>query len=358
MRIVKLNKNNQTQIFRELIKNLNRGALNVIPSDTVYGLAVDAGSENAVKRLIDFKSRPAGRAISVFVGCLEEAKKYVVISPDQEKIINQRLPAALTMVLQSKHKLAQSLESEKGTLGIRIVQFDFITELVKRFGRPITATSANLTSRSAHYSVPSLLKSLSSKKKSQLDLVVDWGRLKRNKPSTVVDLTSPNLKILRRGDVLVDSYSKFISLTPTQTKKSAQSFIIDLLKRHADRPIVILIEGELGVGKTLLIKGIGEYLGIKNIISPTYVISYEYQVAKKPIKNFYHLDLYRLAEKEEFDNLGVMDMLKPGNLICIEWGEKSGDLIETFKTKAQVVYIKMKYLDKERREIKYENISH
>ena len=100
----------------------------------------------------------------------------------------------------------------------------------------------------------------------------------------------------------------------------------------------------MGVGKTVFIKGIGEQLGINNIISPTFVIYYEYG-------NFYHFDLYQIENKNEFKHLGIKNLLKPGNILCFEWGEKAGDIIELLKEKGRIVYVRMEYVDEKTRRI-------
>ena len=68
--------------------------------------------------------------------------------------------------------------------------------------------------------------------------------------------------------------------------------------KNNNKPLIFIIEGELGVGKTIFVKGIGQSLGINNIVSPTFVIYYEY-------KNFYHFDLYQIEDKEEFGYLEI-----------------------------------------------------
>jgi tRNA threonylcarbamoyl adenosine modification protein YjeE len=104
----------------------------------------------------------------------------------------------------------------------------------------------------------------------------------------------------------------------------------------------------MGVGKTVFVKGIGEKLGINNIVSPTYVIYYEY-------KNFYHFDLYQIEDREEFGHLGIDKFLVPGNTLCFEWGEKAGEIIDLLSDKGNIVYIEMKYISESEREIIVKN---
>lgn len=339
-------------IIKSACKKLKKGGLVVVPTDTVYGLAVDASNEKAVRKLIDFKSRIPGKAISIFVSDLEMAEKYVKINQKNRNILKKILPGPFTIVLPSLKRLRLELESEKGTLGIRVIENNLISSLLKKFGRPITATSANLSGRSPHYSVVSFLKSLSYKKKREIDLIVDFGKLPRNKPSTVVDLTTFQIKVLRKGDRDLKRQKDYITTSPEETKKIARSVLKEIINEKNKKPVIIFLEGELGVGKTIFVKGIGEYLGIINIISPTFVISHEYEVVKHGIKKLYHLDLYRITEVEEFKYLGLEMMLRSGNVICIEWGEKSLPILNTLKKKAKIITVKMKYLDEKRREIK------
>ena len=78
---------------------LNSGGLVIVPSDTVYGLAVDATNKLAVQKLIQFKKRRPGKAISVFVESLKQAEGIVVINKNQRFMLEQILPGPFTVVL-------------------------------------------------------------------------------------------------------------------------------------------------------------------------------------------------------------------------------------------------------------------
>ncbi len=344
MKTIKLKSNNINQVINNTITILKSNGLVVFPSDTVYGLLCDATNEKAVQKLIEFKNRPPGKAISVFCN-FELINKLVKINKQQQKIIKEILPGPFTVILLSKDKVNKLLESEKGSLGVRVPSFQLINRLIQEFGKPVTATSANLAGRSPHYSIKTLLNELSNKQKRMIDLIVDAGKLPKNKPSTVIDLTHPDVKILRQGDVDFSRSKIFLSKSTEETKNIAKKIFKEIRRPAENKPLVFIIEGELGVGKTVFVKGIGESLGINNIISPTFVIYYEYG-------NFYHFDLYRIEDKEEFRHLGIEKLLIPGNILCFEWGEKAGEIIELLKEKGKIVYIKMRYVDEKIRKIK------
>lgn len=348
MKIISAN-DNIDAIITEIVTILKNGGIVVMPSDTVYGLCCDGTNEKAVKKLIEFKRRSPGKAISVFVDGIEGAKKTVDVSAQNLNTIENLAPGPFTFILPSKHTVVRDLEAENGTLGIRIPDDTFINQLMKVYPNPVTATSANLSGTSPHYSTKSLLNNLSQKKKNMIDLVVDAGKLPRNKPSTVIDLTSDNLKILRQGDVSASIAQTIISKSEQQTKKIAQQLIQKWEHSKKDKPLVIILKGDLGTGKTQFVKGIGEEYGISNIISPTFVVYYEYKIPETS-RYLYHVDLYNVMDKNEFKYLGFEKMLKPGNIICIEWGEKSGEVSELLKIGEQI-FITIVHRDENERKI-------
>ncbi len=181
------------------------------------------------------------------------------------------------------------LLAENGTLGIRLPDYPLIIELVRQYGKPLTATSANLSGTPPHHSINSLLKSLNflknvhniskGKRIHLIDLIIDAGDLPKNKPSTVIDTTSGSLKTLRLGDLLPNTPNSLLSKSENETKQLARFILSKALKNSPGRPIVFLLQGELGTGKTIFTKGLGKILGVKEeIISPTFTICYEYKL--------------------------------------------------------------------------------
>ena len=169
-----------------------------------------------------------------------------------------------------------------------------------------------------------------------------------NKTSTIIDLTQSEIKTLRKGDLVFNQENYFISESPEQTKKIAQH----IFKKNftAEKPLVFILQGELGTGKTVFVKGLGEQFGLEKIISPTFVIYYEYVIKSG---KFFHFDLYQIEDKKELESFEIEKMLLPGNILCFEWGEKSEEIINLLKDKAKVVFVKMEYVNESERKIKY-----
>lgn len=363
MEIVKINEKNHKNVLRKAAQTIKAGGLVVYPSDTVYILAVDPTNQNAVEKLLVFKNRWTGKAISVAVVDQKMAEKYVDLNELAKSIYKNLLPGPFTIISAGKHEVTRGIEAEDGTLGVRIPDNKHIYDLVKILGKPITATSANLSGRTPNYSIPSFLRPLSKKKKEMIDLVVDAGKLPRNKPSTVIDVTEPEIKILRRGDLIVGNYETLISKSEKETEKIAEFLIKKVLSKKEDKPVVFLLSGDLGTGKTVFSRSVGKYLGIKEkITSPTFVIYNEYKLVKskkfkvesKKLNKFLHFDLYRITNDFEFEEIKFFDLFKPDTIACIEWPENMGEEnLEKLKQIVDVKSINFEYLDKNTRQIKY-----
>jgi tRNA threonylcarbamoyladenosine biosynthesis protein TsaE len=87
-------------------------------------------------------------------------------------------------------------------------------------------------------------------------------------------------------------------------------------------PLIVLLHGDLGAGKTTLVKGIAEGFkaaSAEEVTSPTFTLIHEY---RSPRALLYHIDLYRIETQREFDTLGLDDLLAPDSILLIEWGEK------------------------------------
>jgi tRNA threonylcarbamoyladenosine biosynthesis protein TsaE len=87
-------------------------------------------------------------------------------------------------------------------------------------------------------------------------------------------------------------------------------------------PLIVLLRGDLGAGKTTLVKGIAEGFQAaraEDVTSPTFTLIHEY---RGPTVTLYHIDLYRIDTERELESLALDDLLAPNSILLIEWGEK------------------------------------
>src|SRR3989338_475397 len=130
------------------VEYLKAGKAIVYPTDTAYGLGVDATNVQAVRRLYKIKGRSFKKPVHVIVPNYAAAQNVAMIDKPSRKLFKKFFPGPLTIVLELRiqnRKSWKMLSAETGTIGIRMPDNRFALALVKKFGKPITTTSANLS---------------------------------------------------------------------------------------------------------------------------------------------------------------------------------------------------------------------
>ena len=110
---------------------------------------------------------------------------------------------------------------------------------------------------------------------------------------------------------------EFVTRSPEETIDLGRQLAPELVP-----PSLVLLQGELGAGKTTLVKGIVEEYSVTNreqVTSPTFTLIHEY---RSPRADIYHIDLYRVDTPRQLETLAIDDLFGPRSLILIEWGEK------------------------------------
>ena len=337
MKILNLKITPEPKVISQVVKALRRGGLIVYPTETVYGAGVDANNPAAVKKLGEYKSRPFGKPYSVAVSDQEMAEKYAELNATAKKLYCQFLPGPLTVISKGKHRVAAGVESETGTLGIRISSYPLVTEIVKSLGGPITATSANDAYKKKPYQISDIMNNISDKKKKLIDLIIDAGRLPRQDPTTVIDTTADDPITLRLGKIKLTGKNEIIS----RSAENTQNFGKELWQKHEQfagkRAIVFALEGQLGAGKTQFVKGLARAMGIDNeITSPTFSLMNNY-------KNLFHLDVWRIETEKELEDLGFKKIISDKSVIAVEWADRVFDVIRRYNEEAIIIWIKIKY---------------
>ena len=352
-------KSEKEKSIEKAVEVLKSGGLIVYPTETCYGLGADATNPEALKKILEYKKLRGSKPISIAVSDIDMAKEYVSINDTAENLYKNYLPGPITVISISKGNLVPPVVSIQGAVGVRYPNYPYTLELIKKFGKPITATSANVSYKPTPYSIESLIKNLPEKSKKLIDLFLDAGELPKNQPSTVLDTTLNQLSVLRQGKVQFDNAlikNKKIEETTTDTVEVTIAFAKEFAKKYLDSnvPCVIALSGELGAGKTQFTKGIGEILGVKEIInSPTYTIINEYPYETNGRKHVLaHMDTWRL-EDGQLDNSGLIQHLENKDIVVIEWADKFYQEISALCDNMSIKTYKIviKYLSLEKRSI-------
>lgn len=341
MERIKLTKLNQKQVIKKASAVLKAGGLVIYPTETCYGIGADATNQAAIDKLLKYKTKRNDKPISVAVAGKKAAAKYVHVNKVAENIYDNFLPGPITVVSKGKGKLAAGVESSRGTQGIRVPNHPFVLDLLAKYKKPITATSANASYKKTPYTIADILRNISAKQKNLVGLIIDGGRLPKRKPSTVVDTTLESIHIVREGSITLHNPLVFESNSLEDTERFVGQLHARLAKSWGKKEIVFLLQGDLGAGKTHFTKFLAKKLGVEKIVtSPTFALCNEYsgRVGRKKIM-LYHIDTYRMYEPAEIDDLNPGEIFRAPNVVVIEWANKIHAYIQKYLAGAIVVEI-------------------
>ena len=181
--------------IQAVVKQLKQKKVFAFPTDTVYGLGV-IYDEEALAALKYSKGRPENKPIPTMVGSLAQMEEIAVLNEEAKKLAAAFMPGAFTMILKKKDSVADFVTNGMETIGIRMPQDDFVLELLRQVDSPMLVTSANLSGEATGLVDVQVL--------SQLDGRIDGivlGEAGGKVASTIVDMTSGKLKILREGPI-------------------------------------------------------------------------------------------------------------------------------------------------------------
>ena len=325
------------------IQVLRAGGLVICPTETVYGLLADPTNPAAVDKLLRYKRRPSGKAISIAVNSQAMAGLYVTLNDQAQQLYHTLLPGPVTVVSASRHQVDTRLESEFGTLGIRWPDHPFLLDLITSFDHPVTATSANAAGKKTPYSIPDILQHLTPRQTDLLDLVLDAGTLPHRPPSLVIDTTPSTPIVIRSHQQLTQfdrSTATYTTHSPTDTQALAGKILLPHLDTLHRTGLIVALDGALGAGKTTLTQGIAAFLGITGpVTSPTYTYLKEYPYQKFDRSGtLYHLDAWSLDQPAAINALQLDTLQSPDHLLVIEW---YNNLIDFFTPHVPLLHLQL-----------------
>ncbi|MDR6119986.1 L-threonylcarbamoyladenylate synthase [Aeromicrobium sp. SORGH_AS981] len=184
---------------------LEAGELAVLPTDTVYGLAADAFSPEAVQRLLDAKGRTRQKPPPVLVGAPTTLEALVTEVPGWLRSMTTELwPGPLTVVCRQQPSLTWDLGETHHTVAVRMPDHPVALGLLKQTG-PLAVSSANLTGEPAATTIEDAERMLGT----SVSVYLDAGQSPGGTASTILDVTGATPRILREGPIWLDVLHRF-----------------------------------------------------------------------------------------------------------------------------------------------------
>lgn len=200
MKEIILDKNNRLEVLQQTLDVIRSGGVIVYPTETSYGLGADFYNKQAIDKIYQIKNRDKEHKLSVLVPDLASAKTMVYFPGDARRLAEHYWPGALTLILPFRN--CKWPEHCSDYLALRVSSHAFAKELVKAYGGPIIATSANISGQTDCYT-PAQIQNQFKNKKHQPDLFINAGKLEQNKPSTIIKFINNKAEILRQGDLKI-----------------------------------------------------------------------------------------------------------------------------------------------------------
>lgn len=178
--------------MKEALKWLKRGGVIAFPTDTVYGIGAAMSQERGIRRIYELKKRSLTQPLIAFVSSIEDVAPLVEeLSPLFYELAQTYWPGPLTLVLRKSQSVPDFITSGLETLGIRVPDNPELLDLLSHLGEPLITTSANLSGENPALSHEEVTLSV--------DYTLEGGRVKHERPSTIITLAETPPRILRQG---------------------------------------------------------------------------------------------------------------------------------------------------------------
>ena len=224
------------KILKKTVDYLNRGNIASLPTETVYGLAGNAYSNKAVRKIFNLKRRPKNNPLIIHYCSLKNLKKDVILNKNFLKLYKKFCPGAITFVLKKnkKSEISSLATANLDTVAIRFPKHKIIRSILKSLNFPLAMPSANLSSNLSPVKALDVFDEFGKK----LNIIIDGGKSKIGIESTVIDLTGKP-KILRPGIISKNKINQILKVHLSKEKLKLKS--PGMLKKHYSPGIPVIL---------------------------------------------------------------------------------------------------------------------
>ena len=194
-------------IISEAALLIKRGGVVAFPTETLYGLGVNALSEKALLNVFRIKGRDYGKPIPMLIDKKENLMDFVSHVPEKaERLMEKFWPGGLTIIFRASSRLPPILTGNTGKIGVRISSNTIAQAIVREAAAPITATSANISGEKSCTTALQVYKSMGDR----VDLIIDGGETGGDMGSTIIDITCTPPGIIREGVIGLKELKEYL----------------------------------------------------------------------------------------------------------------------------------------------------
>ncbi|MGL4403613.1 MAG: L-threonylcarbamoyladenylate synthase [Fusobacteriaceae bacterium] len=187
--------------YKKIGKFLAIDSVIIYPTDTVYGVGARMESENAIKKLYEAKSRAFTSPLIALVSSQEKVFQIARVTPAKKEPVKKLMeafwPGGLTIILKKKANVPEIMVSGGETVGVRMPNHPVALKVIESAGGVLPTTSANISGEAT----PKSYGELSEEFKDRVDIIIDDGVCPLGTESTIIDMSSKKIKILRTGAI-------------------------------------------------------------------------------------------------------------------------------------------------------------
>lgn len=196
--IIRIDLSHPEQAFSRSRDVIRAGGVVVYPTDTFYGLGADPRNPGAVAKLFSIKGRRTDQPILLLIRHADEVRDWAAeITPRAEALMKKFWPGPVTFVFRAKPEVPAELTGGTGTIGLRVPAHALTQQLLASLGAALTGTSANVTGGQSPRTASESVEAIGN----VVDLVLDGGEAAIGAPSTVIDVTGTEPKVIREGAI-------------------------------------------------------------------------------------------------------------------------------------------------------------
>ncbi len=200
--LIQLSNENYAEVIDKAANILINGGIIAYPTETLYGLGAKYDVEQALDRIFTLKKRPEEKTLTLIIGDLSQLSFITDFIPDSAKELMRNFwPGPLTLVFKAKKSISKSLVLDD-TVAVRIPGDSFALRLARLVPFPFTATSANISNMPAAQDAATVLNYFGT----GVDLIIDGGKTPGEPPSTIVDVSKDDIKVIRKGVIEIEKF--------------------------------------------------------------------------------------------------------------------------------------------------------